>query len=81
MNCLGCSRMNLQTYPKHAAVGFGHCPLDTAGVFNNLRMERQCKSFTPATADVVAARITWDEKRRGGQGGNTGAVGPTVSTI
>jgi hypothetical protein len=73
--------MNLQDYPKHAAVGFGHCPLEMAGVFNNLRMERQCKSFTPAVADVVAARIAWDEKRRGGQGGTASADGPTVSAI
>jgi hypothetical protein len=73
--------MNLQTYPKHAAVGFGHCPLDMAGAFTNLRMERQCKSFTPAPADVVAVRVAWDENRRGGQGGTASTGGSTVSAI
>lgn len=59
MKCLECSRMDLQGFPKHAAVGVGKCKGDQLGEFRPLGRQRQCKDFQAADAEVVQKRVTW----------------------
>ena len=67
MNCLSCAHLDMRTHPKHALVGIGQCkrhPLP--GVFYNFSKERECEKFDAAEAEIVAARVEWNEKRAPG---------------
>lgn len=63
MNCLSCIHIDLRTYPAHAKVGVGRCKLQKLpGVFENFRIERDCKLFTAADAETVEKRNIWANK-------------------
>lgn len=62
MNCLECTRLDLKTFPKHSATGFGRCPLAPVGSFVNVTLQRKCHSFKPAAIEIVATRMEWSKK-------------------
>ncbi len=62
VQCLICAKLDMQEFPKHAAQGVGHCPHDVAGKFVPVKVDRECRRFKPATAEISAARVEWSLK-------------------
>jgi hypothetical protein len=64
MICLHCTRLDLRSFPKHSAVGYGRCKAETLpGVFESISIERQCGKFDQADAETIAKREEWNAKR------------------
>lgn len=62
MNCLHCANLDLKTYPKHSALGWGRCKLDLPGVFRSVLFDQVCDKSSPAEESIVRARIEWAGK-------------------
>lgn len=67
MKCIYCQHFTMKAYPKHAAVGLGHCPpmSKESGitVFVPWNGEPECSKREPAKDK--AAREAWVLKREG----------------
>lgn len=61
--CITCANLNLRDAGPMARFGFGKCKLRAKWEFISTTYERECKAHRPAEADVVAARIKWNEKK------------------
>jgi len=58
--CLECQTLDLQQYPKHSRVGFGHCKNQPAGSFYNFNRP-VCDKFKQAPQEIVLKRIEFDK--------------------
>lgn len=65
MKCLTCANLDLQTFKKHSATGFGKCKHEEVGMFVNITRERTCKRFTQAEGKTITSRQEWADKAFG----------------
>jgi len=62
MKCFNCTFLNIEKYPRHASTGYGQCKeIVEPGVFQSIRIERECNKFKQAKPDVVIDRMAWWE--------------------
>ena len=59
--CLECLTLDLQQYPRHSTVGFGHCKNAPSGSFNSFR-HQICEKFNQAPPEIVEKRIEFDKR-------------------
>ncbi|MDB5822201.1 MAG: hypothetical protein JWR21_905 [Herminiimonas sp.] len=61
--CLHCQKLDLRSSRSHAAVGLGHCPRDPSERFVPISLDEPCIDFDQASAETVAKREEWNNKR------------------
>lgn len=58
--CLNCIKLDIDRYPKHADVGFGHCHTMAVGSF--VSFDRYiCESFKQAPEEIVEKRVEFEK--------------------
>jgi hypothetical protein len=60
MTCLTCSHYDLQSHPKYAPLGLGHCKLSLTGTF--IGFSRTCERFAAADPAIAAKRIEYEQR-------------------
>lgn len=60
MICLKCKNLDLKSFPKITAIGFGKCKKDSLpGCFVSITYERVCEKYVAAPDATVEKRQAW----------------------
>lgn len=63
INCLACTRCDLQQFRDIAKTGYGRCMVhEQATVFVRMAMGRNCDKYEEAPAEQVAKRQEWADR-------------------